>query len=96
MEKVRFILAVMLERQKVLVETDAQHMPSGILRVYEHRKDGDVFLIRDPNVSLDQVEAMQQEVIDLLENSAASPSVDDPGDNIVAEEVVAQDKQPGQ
>jgi hypothetical protein len=96
MEKVRFILAVMLERQKVLVETDAQHMPSGILRVYEHRKEGDVFLIRDPNVSLDQVEAMQQEVIDLLENSAAPLGVDDSGDNIVTEEVVAQDKQPVQ
>jgi hypothetical protein len=96
MEKVRFILAVMLERQKVLVETDAQHMPSGILRVYEHRKDGEVFLIRDPNVSLDQVEAMQQEVIDLLENSAAPPSVDDSSDNTVTEEVVAQDKQPEQ
>jgi hypothetical protein len=64
--------------------------------VYEHRKEGDVFLIRDPNVSLDQVEAMQQEVIDLLENSAAPPSVDDSGDNIVTEEVVAQDKQPVQ
>ena len=67
-EKVRFILAVMLERQKVLVETDTQVVPSGILRVYEHRKEGDVFLIRDPNVALDQVEVMQQEVIDLLEN----------------------------
>lgn len=67
-EKVRFILAVMLERQKVLVEKDTQVVPSGILRVYEHRKEGDVFLIRDPNVALDQVEAMQQEVIDLLEN----------------------------
>ena len=67
-EKVRFILAVMLERQKILVEKDTQAVPSGILRVYEHRKEGDVFLIRDPNVALDQVEAMQQEVLELLEN----------------------------
>lgn len=67
-EKVRFILAVMLERQKVLVEKDTQAVPSGILRVYEHRKEGDVFLIKDPNIALDQVEDMQQEVIDLLEN----------------------------
>lgn len=67
-ETVRFILAVMLERQKVLVEKDTQQVSSGILRVYEHRKEGDVFLIRDPNVALDQVEAMQQEVIDLLES----------------------------
>jgi hypothetical protein len=38
--------------------------------VYEHRKEGDVFLIRDPNVALDQVEEVQQEVIALLENQA--------------------------
>jgi hypothetical protein len=69
-DKVRFILAVMLERQKILVEKDAQQVPSGILRVYEHRKEGDVFLIRDPNVALDQVEEVQQEVIALLENRA--------------------------
>jgi hypothetical protein len=75
-EKVRFILAVMLERQKVLVEKDTQVVPSGILRVYEHRKEGDVFLIRDPNVALDQVEAMQQEVLDLLENHGRKPSVE--------------------
>ena len=67
-ETARFILAVMLERKKVLVEKDTQAVPSGILRVYEHRKEGDVFLIRDPNIALDEVEAMQQEVIDMLEN----------------------------
>ncbi len=65
-EKIRFILAVMLERQKVLVETDTQTIPSGILRVYEHRKEGDVFLIRDPNVALDMVEEVQREVLALL------------------------------
>lgn len=67
-ETARFILAVMLERKKILVEKDTQAVPSGILRVYEHRKEGDVFLIRDPNIALDEVEAMQQEVIDMLEN----------------------------
>lgn len=67
-ETVRFILAVMLERQKILVEKDTQQVPMGVLRVYEHRKEGDVFLILDPNVALDDVEAMQQEVIDLLES----------------------------
>lgn len=76
-EKIRFILAVMLERQKVLVETDTQAIPSGILRVYEHRKEGDVFLIRDPNVSLDQVEEVQREVLDLLERAQAERQVED-------------------
>lgn len=67
-ENVRYILAVMLERQKVLRETDTQRTPSGILRVYEHRKLGDVFIVRDPDIPLDQVEKVQQEVIVLLES----------------------------
>ena len=53
-EKVRFILAVMLERQKVLVEKDTQAVPSGILRVYEHRKEGDVFLINKSEMNTDK------------------------------------------
>lgn len=85
-EKVRFILAVMLERQKVLVEKDTQAVPSGILRVYEHRKEGDVFLIRDPNVALDQVEAMQQEVLELLENHGRKPVVGEVVSNDIAAE----------
>ncbi len=69
-ENVRFILAVMLERQKILRETDCQPMPSGVLRVYEHRREGDIFLIRDPNVPLDQVEQIQAEVMALLDENA--------------------------
>ena len=84
-ETVRFILAVMLERQKILVEKDTQLVPSGILRVYEHRKEGDVFLIRDPNVALDQVEAMQQEVIDLLENQGRRAEVVESEENLATE-----------
>ena len=81
-EKVRFILAVMLERQKVLVEKDTQAVPSGILRVYEHRKEGDVFLIKDPNIALDQVEYMQQEVIDLLESGGRLKVVESEEENV--------------
>jgi len=96
-EKVRFILAVMLERQKVLVEKDTQVVPSGILRVYEHRKEGDVFLIRDPNVALDQVEAMQQEVLDLLENHGRKPveeSTAEDTSELFAEENVSGENEP--
>ena len=67
-ENVRYILAVMLERQKVLRETDTQRTPGGILRVYEHRKLGDVFIVRDPDIPLDQVDKVQQEVLMLLES----------------------------
>ena len=72
-ENTRYILAVMLERQKLLRETDSQRTPGGILRVYEHRKTGEVFLIRDPDIPLAQVEAVQNEVIVLLENNGRIP-----------------------
>ena len=67
-ENVRYILAVMLERQKLLRETDAQPVPDGILRVYEHRKTGEAFIVRDPNIPLDEVERVQEEVLQLLEH----------------------------
>jgi hypothetical protein len=73
-ENTRYILAVMLERQKLLRETDSQRTPGGILRVYEHRKTGEVFLIRDPDIPLAQVEAVQNEVIILLENNGRMPA----------------------
>jgi hypothetical protein len=72
-ENTRYILAVMLERRKLLRETDNQRTPTGILRVYEHRKTGEIYLIRDPDIPLDQVEAFQNEVIVLLENNGRMP-----------------------
>jgi hypothetical protein len=69
----RYILAVMLERKKLLRETDSQRTPQGILRVYEHRKTGEIYLIRDPDIPLDQVEAFQTDVIALLENNGRMP-----------------------
>ncbi len=72
-ENTRYILAVMLERQKLLRETDSQRTPTGILRVYEHRKTGEVFIVKDPDIPLSQVEAVQNEVFSLLENNGRSP-----------------------
>lgn len=74
-ENTRYILAVMLERRKLLRETDHQRTANGILRVYEHRKTGEVFLIRDPDIPLSQVEVVQQEVVVLLENNGRLPEV---------------------
>jgi hypothetical protein len=77
-ENVRYILAVMLERKKVLRETDTQRTPSGIIRVYEHRKLGDVFIVRDPNLPLDQIDQVQNEIFSLLESGGrqAEPEED--------------------
>lgn len=94
-ENVRYILAVMLERKKILRETDSQRTPDGILRVYEHRKEGDVFIVRDPDIPLDQIETVQEEVIELLENSGRrsepaadpiEPDAEEPADATEAEE----------
>lgn len=65
-ENTRYILAVMLERQKLLRETDTQLTSGGILRIYEHRKTGEVYIVKDPNIPLSQVEEIQNEVIELL------------------------------
>jgi len=72
-ENVRYILAVMLERQRLLRETDTQRMPNGILRVYEHRKTGDVYIIRDPDIPLSEVDKVQADIILMLENGGRAP-----------------------
>ena len=77
-ENVRYILAVMLERKKQLVEVDNQPIANGIIRIYEHRKSGDVFLVKDPNIALDQVEKLQDEVAILLETGGRVPEVETP------------------
>jgi hypothetical protein len=58
---------VMLERKRLLVERDVQHREDGkMIRVYEHRKTGEMFLIPDPRLRLDQLETVQQQVVTLL------------------------------
>lgn len=83
-ENTRYILAVMLERRKLLRETDHQRTPNGILRVYEHRKTGEIFLIRDPDIPLSEVESVQNEVFILLENNGRSP------EPVIPEEISAE------
>ena len=68
-----FILAVMLERKKVLVERDVQRDERGRkLRIYEHRKTGESFAIVDPELSLSDLEKIQEEVSVLLGAPPAS------------------------
>jgi len=76
-ENTRYILAVMLERQRVLSEADNQHTADGIIRVYENRKTGDIFVVRDPNIPLAEVDKVQSEVMLLLENNGRLPEPDE-------------------
>lgn len=62
-----YILAVMLERKRVLVERDVQDREDGTrLRIYEHKKTGEVFTIPDPKLKLGELAQVQQEVAELL------------------------------
>jgi hypothetical protein len=75
-ENARYILAIMLERKKLLVEADTQPIATGIIRIYEHRKTGDVFIVKDPNIPLSEVESVQDQVSTLLENGGREPVVE--------------------
>ena len=67
MANVVYVLAVMLERSKILVERDSKELPDGTLRrVYEDRKNGDSFVILDPRLRLDDIAGVQSQVVSLL------------------------------
>lgn len=65
-EHARYILGLMLERKKQLVPKETKYTEQGILLLYEHRKSGEVFIIRDPELRLDEIESVQEEVATLL------------------------------
>lgn len=63
-----FILAIMLERKRVLVERDVQIRPDDgtKVRIYEHKKTNEIFTIPDPGLRLDELQDVQLEVNELL------------------------------
>ncbi|MDA0989379.1 MAG: hypothetical protein O3A51_01335 [Verrucomicrobia bacterium] len=62
-----YILAIMLERKRLLIEQAVQTRDDGtLIRVYEHRQTGESFLIPDPRLQLNELEAIQDEVAVLL------------------------------
>jgi hypothetical protein len=63
----RYILAVMLERKRVLRHRDTIINENGNeVLVYEHAQSGESFSLIDPHLRLDQLEQVQQHVADLL------------------------------
>ena len=65
-ENARYILALMLERKKTLIPTDSRVTETRTLLFYEHADSGDVFVVADPGLRLDEIESVQREVVDLL------------------------------
>ncbi len=66
-----YVLAVMLERKRLLVEREVQDHAIK-LRLYEHRASGELFLVPDPGLRLDELDAVQSRVIELLESTHES------------------------
>lgn len=65
-ENARYILALMLERNKSLIPVDTKSTDTRTLLFYEHADSGDVFIVADPGLRLDEIEAVQREVSELL------------------------------
>jgi hypothetical protein len=73
-----FILAVMLERKRILKVKEQLQREGGRVFVYEQPKTGDIFTIPDPNLQLNQLEAVQRHVAELLEHGLNPPSPEAP------------------
>jgi hypothetical protein len=76
-----FILAVMLERKRILKIKEQFNREGKRVFVYEQPKTGDLFTIVDPNLQLNQLEEVQRDVASLLESGfpgSESPAVPAP------------------
>ena len=62
----RYILALMLERKRLLKPVETQNSAEGRTLIYQHAKTGELFVIPDPQLRFDQIEAVQNEVAQLL------------------------------
>lgn len=70
-ESTRYILAVMLERKKQLRPAGTKETEEDTYLVYEHVATGEVYIVRDPELQLDQLQAVQQEVSRMLPGGGA-------------------------
>jgi len=68
-----YILAVMLERKRVLKVKEQLVRDGRRVFIYEQPRTGDLFTIIDPNLQLNQLEHVQQDVAALLEHGLNPP-----------------------
>jgi hypothetical protein len=69
-----YILAVMLERKRLLRVKEELVRDGQRVFLYEQPKTGDIFTIVDPCLQLNQLEAVQREVAALLEHGLPAPA----------------------
>jgi hypothetical protein len=91
---VAYILTLMLERKKILIEKDIQVDDDGtVRRIYEHRKTGEMFVITDPRLQVDGLESVQQQVAAMLGAQTQTPENKPPTEAQPAQEPVTQEAQ---
>ena len=73
-----YILAVMLERKRILKIKEQFKRDGQRVFVYEQPKTGDIFTIPDPDLQLNQLEQVQRDVASLLEHGLTPPPSDLP------------------
>ncbi len=68
-----FILAVMLERKRLLKVKATDQQEGRRLLVYEDPRTGDCLMVPDPGLRLDELEEVQRDVMTLLEHGLPEP-----------------------
>lgn len=73
-----YILAVMLERRRLLIERDVITREDGMkVRIYEYRKTNETFVIPDPELKLAELTHVQEEVVAMLGGNEESAKATD-------------------
>jgi hypothetical protein len=65
-ENACYVLAAMLERKRILKQIKTEEAANRRVLIYEHGGTGDVFIVPDPRLRLDELETVQNEVAQLL------------------------------
>ena len=73
-----YILAVMLERKRLLKVKEQMQRDGHRVFIYEQPGTGDIFTIIDPGLQLNQLEQVQRDVADLLEHGLNPPAAEVP------------------
>ena len=62
----RYILALMLERKRMIREIERKEVDGHPVLIYEHLASGEIWMIQDPGLKLSTMESVQNEVAALL------------------------------
>ena len=73
-----YILAVMLERKRLLKVKEQMQRDGHRVFIYEQPGTGDIFTIIDPGLQLNQLEQVQRDVAALLEHGLNPPAAETP------------------